>query len=181
MTSGALASRLRRRADGREVNTAPPAILVSASLALASLTGCGITVEPLMPTPVFYTELGIGPLDHIPAEEQWTPRRVYYATTRARGKNEQEITYRNQPSDEVAVGMALIGFGGPDMTWSDLSRASKSSDRDAVVLLSIAGVIEAGRFRPEAAPAESAGPNRAGWILEDIQRRGKDEHHPGPA
>ena len=141
------------RAKRLRVDLEARAVLLGALLSLASLNACAVTVEPLLPTPVFYTERGVGPLHHFPSAEQWTPRRVYYATTRARGKNDQEITYGNQPGDAETMGLALIGFGGRDMTWSDLSRAFTTSNRNGVVPLSIAGVIEAGHFLPEAPPA----------------------------
>ena len=132
--------------------------IVGASLSFMLLAGCGVGMEPLMPTPVLYTESGFGPLDHIPQNEQWTPRRVYYATTRERGKNEQQISYGNRPSDEVSLGLTLISFGGLNMTWSDLSRVSTQSSRESVVKLSIAGIVEAARFQPEATAAEAAQP-----------------------
>jgi len=143
-------------------------ILVGAALSFMLLAGCGVGMEPLMPTPVLYTECGFDPLDHIPENERWIPRRVYYATNRARDRNEQEISYGNDPSDEVSMGLTMIGFGGPHMTWSDLDRASTQSSRQEVVELSLAGVVEAGRFRPEATPAEAAQPDQAGWLLKDL-------------
>jgi len=142
--------------------------LLSASLSLMLLAGCGVSVEPLMPTPVLYTEGGFGPLDHIPENEQWTPRRVYYATNRARRDNEQEISYGNDPSDEVALGLTIIGFGGRNMTWSNLNRVSTQSSREEPVKLSIAGVVEAAHFQPEATPAEAAQSDQAGWWLADL-------------
>jgi esterase/lipase superfamily enzyme len=141
-------------------------ILVGASLWFMS--GCGVSMEPLMPTPVLFTESGLDPLDHIPASEQWIPRRVYYATNRARHQNRQNISYGNDPSDEVSVGLTLIGFGGPEMTWSELDRISTQSSREDVVELSLAGLVEAGRFRPEATPIEAAQPDQAGWLLKDF-------------
>lgn len=127
-----------------------------------SLAGCGIGMEPLMPTPILYTDTGLEPLDHIPDAERWVPRRVYYATTRQRGKNEQEISYGNDPSDQISVGLTLIGFGGHDMTWSDLNRVSKQAARKDIVTLSIAGVVEVARFPFDATPTEAARPDRAG-------------------
>ncbi|MHC4991439.1 MAG: alpha/beta hydrolase, partial [Planctomycetota bacterium] len=118
---------------------------IVATLALALIAGCGVKIEPLMPTPVLYTELGFDPIDHIPESDQVTPRLVYFTTTRARGGSLQEITYSNTPSDDIGVGLALVGFGGQDMSWADLARVSGQSERDEVVELHIAGIIEAGR------------------------------------
>ncbi len=137
-------------------------------LSVAALPGCGVSIVPLMPTPVLYTESGISPLEHIPESERWTPRRVYYATDRTRNKNLQEISYGNEPSDRVSVGLALIGFGGPDMTWADLDNASKQADRDQDVRLFIAGVLETGHFSQDTPPFDAAGANHAGWLIADI-------------
>ena len=143
-------------------------VIPVALLTVLVLSGCGVGVEPLMPTPILYTESGFQPLEHIPETERWTPRRVYYATVRARDEDVQKIVYTNKQSDEISVGLTLIGFGGPRMTWSDLDRASTQSKREEVIDLSIAGIIEAGRFKPDATPTEAAGPSEAGWLMEDL-------------
>lgn len=143
-------------------------MLLNMLFILAS-AGCGsVSVEPLMPTPVLFTTGNFAPLDHIPEHERWVPRRIYYATDRARTPNVQEIAYGNTPSGDVSVGMALIGFGGPSMTWSNLDRKSRMKEREKVVDLSIAGIIETGRFAAGANPDEAAGPQAAGWLLEDL-------------
>ena len=135
---------------------------------IALLSGCGVGVEPLMPTPVLYTECGFDPLDHIPETERWVARRVYYATDRRRAADEQQIAYGNHPGDEVSVGLALVGFGGPGMTWADLRRVSTETDRDPEVILSIAGLVEGGRFPIDASVTEASAADRSGWLLEDF-------------
>jgi esterase/lipase superfamily enzyme len=145
------------------------ALMLLNLLVILASAGCGsVSVEPLMPTPVLYTISDFAPLDHIPEHERWVPRRVYYATDRARTANVQEIAYGNTPSNDVSVGMALIGFGGPSMTWSDLDRKSRMGERDKAVKLSIAGILETGRFAAGTSPAQAAGPQAAGWLLEDL-------------
>jgi len=119
----------------------------AAGLILCLLVGCSAPpVQPLMPTPVLFSELNVGPLDHIPEDQRWKPRRVYYATTRQRDRDLQRINYNNRESDRVSLGMAMIGFGGPEITWSDLNEFSRRAERDQVVDLSIAGLVEAGQF-----------------------------------
>jgi esterase/lipase superfamily enzyme len=127
--------------------------VVFAAMLVAACSGVG--VQPLMPTPVLFSELGFSPLDHIPEDERWTPRRVYYATTRVRENNQQRIDYTNGESDEISLGMSLIGFGGSQLTWSDLRDYSRREDRPDVVDLSIAGLVEVGSFKPatDASPA----------------------------
>jgi esterase/lipase superfamily enzyme len=141
---------------------------VVAALALLWLAGCGVGVEPLMPTPVLYTECGFQPLEHIPENERWTPRRVYYATNRQRTGSQQKIEYGNKPGNEVIMGLTLIGFGGPHMTWAELTEVSTESKRHEVVKLSIAGVVEAGRYDPTEPTAEALSPDQAGWVIEDM-------------
>jgi esterase/lipase superfamily enzyme len=116
---------------------------------LLVLTGCGgVRIEPLMPTPLLFTELGVSSLDHIPKNERWNPRRIYYATNRKRDPNLQRIQYTNQESEKVSMGLALVGFGGSDMTWAALNEASGTRKRDQIVELSIAGLLEAGSYEP---------------------------------
>lgn len=143
------------------------------------LSGCGTSIEPLMPTPALFSETGVGPLDHIPEAERWNPRRVYYVTTRERDDDLQRIDYTNGESSNASVGMALIGFGGDEMTWEDLNHASKSAERERVVPLSIAGLLESGRFTPEpgGGASEVTGGVKwlASWINDDIEdSRDKD-------
>jgi esterase/lipase superfamily enzyme len=122
-----------------------------------------------MPTPVLFTEMDVGPLDHIPENQRWNPRRVYYATTRRREDDLQRIDYGNSESDELSVGMALIGFGTPNLSWSDLNTYSRQASRPDVVELSIAGLVETGRFSPGDADTPMRDPNgSATWLMADL-------------
>ena len=142
---------------------------VAMLLAGLLVAGCaGPRVQPLMPTPVLFSELERGPLDHIPVEQRWTPRRVYYATTREREPDLQRIDYNNNESDRISVGMSLIGFGGPDITWSELNEFSRSADRPKPVDLSIAGLIEAGYFTLDE-DGNTLDPNGStAWLISDL-------------
>jgi hypothetical protein len=95
-----------------------------------------------MPTPLLFTELGVSSLEHIPKNERGNPRLIYYATNRIRDPNLQRIQYTNQESERISMGLALVGFGGSDMTWSTLNEASGKRKRDQIVELSIAGLLE---------------------------------------
>lgn len=121
-----------------------------------------------MPTPVLFTELGIGPLDHIPEDQRWKPRRVYYATTRQRDDDLQRIDYTNKESDAVSVGLSLIGFGGPEISWSDLNDYSRRAERPATVDLSIAGLVEAGHFRVGGEGMIDDVEGAASWLMADL-------------
>jgi len=133
------------------------------------MVGCGgPTVQPLMPTPVLFSEMSVSPLDHIPETQRWNPRRVYYATTRQREDDLMRIDYGNAESDEVSVGTTLIGFGGPNTSWSELSDYSRRADRPEVVDLSIAGLVEAGHFRTDENGDVSDVRGAAAWLMADL-------------
>jgi esterase/lipase superfamily enzyme len=142
---------------------------LSALLLLTVPAGCaGVPVEPLMPTPVLYSESGIGPLDQLPEERRWNPRRVYYATTRERVGYLRRIDYSNQESANVHVGMAMVGFGGPDMSWADLESVSKVAILDEPVNLTIAGLIEIGQFDPLKSSEEDSPTGGIKWLMSDL-------------
>jgi esterase/lipase superfamily enzyme len=143
--------------------------LPSILLALLVTACSSVMVQPLMPTPVLFSELGFSPLDHIPEKERWTPRRVYYATTRVRESDLQRIDYTNAESDQVSLGMSLIGFGGPQLSWSDLSDYSRQEERSDVVDLSIAGLVEVGPFQPSTATTPASDNTGAlAWMVANI-------------
>jgi len=121
-----------------------------------------------MPTPVLFTELGIGPLDHIPEHQRWNHRRVYYATTREREDDLQRIDYGNAESDAVSVGMTLIGFGGPNLSWSELNEYSRQAERPQVVELSISGLVEIGHFVPDDTGGIRDVGGAAAWLMADL-------------
>jgi esterase/lipase superfamily enzyme len=134
----------------------------------ASISSCAVYVEPLMPTPLLYEVNGFGPLDGIPPEEHWTLRRVYYATTRERDSDLQRIDYTNSQSEEVSFGMALIGFGNENMTWEDLSQVSRTTHRDSVVPLSIAGIMEGGKYRYDANGPIADKKGATSWFMSNL-------------
>jgi esterase/lipase superfamily enzyme len=136
------------------------------------LGGCGanVPVEPLMPTPVLYTDVGVDPIGHIPESDRWTPRRVYFATTRARSGDAREIRYTNSPSDDLGLGLALIAFGTAETNWAALAKASTSAERDKPINLTIAGIIEVGRVPLTPAGIDLREDNDAAWLLRDLNR-----------
>ena len=137
---------------------------------LLFLAACsGPRVQPLMPTPVMFSELGFSPLDHVPEEQRWTPRRVYYATTRVRESNLQRIDYTNEEAGKTSLGMSLIGFGTPQLSWSDLSEYSRVPEREDVVDLAIAGLVEVGSYIPGSAATPSYDDTGAlSWLMRDM-------------
>ncbi|MEE4278226.1 MAG: alpha/beta hydrolase [Halieaceae bacterium] len=142
-------------------------VIVVLSMLLAACAGPG--VQPLMPTPVLFSELDFSPLDHIPEGQRWTPRRVYYATTRVRERDLQRIDYSNAESDTVSLGMSLIGFGNEKLTWSDLSDYSRQPERPDIVDLSIAGLVEIGSYNPSTDTQPASDDSGAlSWLVNDM-------------
>jgi esterase/lipase superfamily enzyme len=139
-------------------------------VALLALAACaGPRLQPLMPTPVLFSALGFSPLDHVPEEQRWTPRRVYYATTREREDDLQRIDYGNNESERISLGMTLIGFGAPQLSWSDLSEYSREEERSDVVDLAIAGLMEVGSYAPATGMAPGSDESGAlAWLMNDI-------------
>jgi hypothetical protein len=136
-------------------------------LAVAACSGPG--VQPLMPTPVLFSELGFSPLDHIPEGQRFTPRRVYYATTRVREDDLQRIDYGNRENDVTSLGMTLIGFGTPQLSWSDLAEYSRRDERDEVVDLAIAGLVEIGSYTPSTPESPASDESGAlAWLIADM-------------
>lgn len=141
-------------------------------LAVLACAACaGPPVEDLMPTPVLYSELDLSPLDRIPEQQRWKPRRVYYATTRQREPTPMRIDYNNEESELIAAGLSLIGFGGPQLSWSDLSDYSRVSERPDTVDLSIAGLLEAGSFKPSLeGPVSEDDAEGLSWLIADMNK-----------
>lgn len=139
-------------------------------ITVIAVAGCaGPGVQPLMPTPVLYSEFDVGPLDHIPDDQRWNPRRVYYATTRQREGDLQRINYSNRESQRISVGLSVIGFGGYELSWSELNLYSRQADRRQVVELSINGLIELGYFMPDAPGREVQDvTGAAAWLVSDL-------------
>lgn len=146
------------------------ATLALLSLTLGLLPACAASLEPLMPTPALFTETGVDPTAHIPEAERWVPRRVYFATTRERTSTRRDIAYGNGQGDHLSMGVAIIGFGPEEMSWADLQAATVSPEKDGRPPLTINGVFEAGRFPIDATADAAAEPNRAGWILKNIDQ-----------
>ena len=69
----------------------------------------------------------------------------------------------------MSIGMCLVDFGSEDLTWDDLSRASRSTKRDRVIPLSIAGVMEAGKYRSDASGPIPDTRGATNWLLADIE------------
>lgn len=123
-------------------------------LLLGGLAGCGVSVEPLMPAPVIYTEGGLEPFAHLPDDERTPIVDVFYATNRERGDDWQEISYANRTQARVDLGAAAMRLGGPGMTWDRLAAESMSASRDEPIEIELSGIIRRGGFDIDDAAVE---------------------------
>jgi len=138
-------------------------------LLLVLLSGCASSeLKPLMPTPVLISELEVGPLDHVPIGQRWTPRQVYYVTTRERDLDFKYVFYTNKEAKQASLGLALVEFGDPDLGWDDLHQLSRIPVREVDVPLSISGIVEAGKFRSPSNPKALDRKGSTDWWLADL-------------
>ena len=137
-------------------------VLFATTLALAN--GCGVGVQPLMPTPAVFSEVGALPLVDVPPERRWTPRRVFYATTRQRTNDKQRVDYGNRVADQVSMGMAIVGFGDYGTTWADLDVASRENPREQELDLEFSGVVETSRVRLSDIGDGTNEADETGWL-----------------
>ena len=144
--------------------------MAAAAAALAS-AGCGTGVKTLMPTPVIFTEYQLDPVGHVPQSERFPPRAVFYATTRSRTDEPRLIEYGNTPNDKISVGLSLIGFGEPALSWDELGDVSAREERETEVILETKGVVEIGSFGPLMTTDEAAGEAGAGLWLKDLDEK----------
>ena len=134
-------------------------LLLTLGLIVVVSLGCESrsSLVSLMPTPVLYKELGIGPLDKAPEAERWAPRQVFYLTTRERASDFQRIEYGNRASHTARMGFMLIGFGTEELDWEELRKLSANPDRAGKqVPLTVAGIVEMGRWRMGSGPDPGA-------------------------
>ncbi len=105
--------------------------------------GCGVPQGTLMVTPLIYREDGIDPFAHVDSAHRTPAQLVFYATNRSRasGPFDDPRAYGNTPSSTLQLGMARVRFGD-DLTWEDLSEASRASDRKLKVAMRLTDVWE---------------------------------------
>lgn len=132
-------------------------------------SGCGVPVEPLMPTPLLYTDAGIAPFVHVPPEKRLTVVDIMYATNRARNDDWRVIDYSNTTTGHVALGAAAVRIGGPELTWAELQAASITDQRPLPLDIELAGIIERGGFAISEPLAEASLESRE--FIETVNER----------
>lgn len=116
------------------------------TVASVALAGCGVPVEPLMPTPALYTAAEVDPFAHLAPEDRTTIVDMLYATNRDRVDDWQRIQYGNRPTGRIALGAAAMRIGGAEMTWEQLHAASMTADRPEPIRMELTGIYERGGF-----------------------------------
>jgi esterase/lipase superfamily enzyme len=118
-------------------------ILLAAFVMTAA--GCSGAID-LMPTPNLYADGTIDPFAGMPPEFQNNHVDVLYFTDRQpETKTEAGVVYGYKRSRSVGFGVSEIDIG-KNVSWADLSTASRTSNRSVDLELSVAKTTELARF-----------------------------------
>ncbi len=143
----------------------PPSWTTCCTLGLFAflLGGCRVDVEPLMPSPVLYTDGAMEPFPRLAPHQHRPTVDILYATNRARNDDWRVIEYANDETGQISLGAAAVRIGGPGMTWNELVAASTSADRDTPIPIELAGIYERGGF-PVSAPLSEPDPDTLDFL-----------------
>jgi esterase/lipase superfamily enzyme len=104
------------------------AIVIFGLIAIPAIgTAKDKTHDPLMPTPVMYSEDHIDPFIHLPPDMLSTKMKVFYATNRNSKSKGGKANYGKGIDDVMSVGEATIQFGEKGSTWAELEKASTAA------------------------------------------------------
>lgn len=117
--------------------------LVMSVICAGLISGCGVTPETLMVTPVIYQEGGLDPFDHLAEEHRTTTVPVFYATTRQQIFDGETMQYGNRLTESLQLGEAHVQFGDR-MRWDDLHSMSRVDPRSRAILLELHRADELG-------------------------------------
>lgn len=113
--------------------------------------------QPLMPTPIMYSEDHIDPFIHLPPDDLSTEMKVFYATNRNSTKKENEKKYGKGIVDTMSIGSAMIRFGDEGSTWAEIDKASMAPHpRDPEIGLYLTEVTEMASFQDGQPTGEGA-------------------------
>ena len=84
--------------------------------------------DPLMPTPVMYSEEHIDPFLHLAPVLKSAESKVFYATNRNSKSKDGNAKYGKGIDDVMSVGVATVRFGAEGTTWAEIDEASKAPD-----------------------------------------------------
>lgn len=117
-------------------------------VALLYLSGCS-SDPTLMPTPNLYADQIVNPFDDVDPVYRSNKVDVLYFTDRqpesdAPGNRE----YGFKRSRSVAFGISTVQFGGDNVSWDDLVKASRTRLRPLPLITTVPKTVELGRFSP---------------------------------
>ena len=84
--------------------------------------------DPLMPTPVMFSEEHIDPFLHLAPVLKSAESKVFYATNRNSKSKDGKAKYGKGIDDVMSVGTGTVRFGDEGATWAEIDEASKAPD-----------------------------------------------------
>ena len=117
-------------------------------ITLLYLSGC--TSNPtLMPTPNLYADQIVNPFDDVDPVYRSNKVEVLYFTDRQPESDAPgNRKYGSKRSRSVAFGVSTVQFGGDNVSWDDLVKASRSRLRPIPLITTVPKTVELGRFSP---------------------------------
>ena len=152
----------RKRCTAIERPAVAIGVVVSAMFFLTLVTGCASGPPQLMPTPNVYASGERDPFPDVPPELQNNKVDVLYLTDRAIDKGDaQNPAYGYKRSRSVAMGISQVEFGH-DVSWDDLVKASRTSQRAIDLPVTVTKTTELLRFPPTPRAVVELPPGAAG-------------------
>lgn len=99
-------------------------VFTVAVLLLMAACSHGPTLQPLMPTPVLYSEQHVDPFAHLEGEERSPRLNLFYGTNRVPDGRAGRAPYGNGIGRTLHMGRATVRFGDESTTWRDVYQAS---------------------------------------------------------
>src|SRR5437764_121521 len=116
---------------------------------LICLAGCGGAPQ-LMPTPNVYAHGLKDPFPNVPPDVQNNRIEVIYVTDRTpeKGSTPDHVIYGYKRSRSVAIGVSTIQIGDANLSWDELAKASRTSNRAVKLPMTIVQTREIVRLPP---------------------------------
>jgi esterase/lipase superfamily enzyme len=103
--------------------------------------------DPLMPTPVMFSEEHIDPFLHLAPVFKTAESKVFYATNRKSKSKGGKAKYGKGIDDIMSVGTGTVRFGEEGTTWAEIDEASKAPDpRANPIPMYLTGASEIAQF-----------------------------------
>jgi esterase/lipase superfamily enzyme len=113
--------------------------------------------DPLMPTPVMYSEEHIDPFLHLAPVLKSAESKVFYATNRNSKSKGGKAKYGKGIVDVMSVGEGAVRFGDEGTTWAEIDEASKAPDpRENPIPMYLTSASEIAQFSEGQAVGDDA-------------------------